>query len=266
VTVFAAENESVVEGGRRLREGARKQKPLVSVIVAIFNDAAGLNSLLTSLFPHLGSQLEIVVIDGGSKDGTLASIERSADRIDYWRSERDQGIYDAMNKGLAYATGSYILHLNAGDRLVRIPYADLIDCLEEKIDVACFQVLLSNGAIFSPRNGLPLKIDNTWHHQGTFYLRQSHPGYDLNYPVYADFDANQKLALGKARVRRFARIVAEFTLNGASTLRGSHRERYRIIHKNFGVLYVSVAFVRFQLNALRGQVRTWLGNWPSSNE
>ncbi|HTC44717.1 MAG TPA: glycosyltransferase [Steroidobacteraceae bacterium] len=229
----------------------------MSIVVVIYNAAEPLEVLLTGLVPHLGSELEIVVIDGGSKDRTLACIERHERHIDYWRSERDQGIYDAMNKGIACATGSYILHLNAGDRLLEVPYAELEDCLANAVDVACFAVLLSSGITFRPRDGLRLRLDNTWHHQGTFYLRRSHPGYDLRFPVYADFDANQKLQLRRARVRSFSKVVAEFSLDGASTVMGSHRERYRVIRKNFGALWVCLAFVRFTLNVLRAQLRGW---------
>ena len=59
-------------------------------------------------------QFELIVIDGGSEDGTVEVLRQWDDKIDYWFSETDSGIYDAMNKGIAAAHGEYVLHLNAG--------------------------------------------------------------------------------------------------------------------------------------------------------
>ncbi len=88
----------------------------VSVITVVFNDVKHIKETMESFFSQTYENKEYIVIDGGSTDGTKEIIERYADRLAYWCSEPDNGIYDAMNKGISYATGYWINFLNCGDR------------------------------------------------------------------------------------------------------------------------------------------------------
>ncbi len=92
-----------------------KENPLISIITVTFNDKANLLKTLKSLKGQTYNRVEFIVIDGGSSDGTVELIRENANIISRWISERDQGIYDAMNKGIALAGGDYINFLNAGD-------------------------------------------------------------------------------------------------------------------------------------------------------
>jgi glycosyltransferase involved in cell wall biosynthesis len=231
-------------------EGTRVTPPLLSIISVVYRDCAALEPLMESVFAHANDDTEIIVIDGGSSDGTLDRLQRWNDKIDYWLSEKDTGIYDAMNKGIFAATGEYILHLNAGDSLIWIPTAHLMQCKLGQVDVACFDVLIDRKTVYHPRAGLILRIDNSWHHQGTFYRRVCHPGYDTRYQVFGDFDANQRLYKRGCAVRVFSGIVSGFSTGGASST-ASRKEVYRIIRKNYGLIYLPIAWVRFRLNALR---------------
>ncbi len=87
----------------------------VSVITVVYNDVEHIEETLKSFFSQTWEEKEYVVIDGGSTDGTKEIIERYADKIDYYVSEPDKGIYDAMNKGVKAATGDWICVLNSGD-------------------------------------------------------------------------------------------------------------------------------------------------------
>ena len=87
----------------------------ISVITVVYNDVKGIRQTLESFFSQTCAEKEIIVIDGGSQDGTADVVREYADRLAYWCSERDEGIYDAMNKGIAHATGEWINVLNAGD-------------------------------------------------------------------------------------------------------------------------------------------------------
>src|SRR5690554_5935160 len=91
--------------------------PTLSVITVVYNNvkdiARTLHSVLDQSYPHI----EYVVVDGGSTDGTLAVLRQYEDRISQLISEPDEGIYDAMNKGLRMATGDYVLFMNSGDQL-----------------------------------------------------------------------------------------------------------------------------------------------------
>ncbi|GAB6011243.1 glycosyltransferase [Viscerimonas tarda] len=90
-------------------------KPLISIITVTYNAATVLEETLLSVIKQTYNNIEYIVIDGGSTDGTVDIIKKYADKISYWVSEPDKGIYDAMNKGIDRASGDWINFMNAGD-------------------------------------------------------------------------------------------------------------------------------------------------------
>src|SRR3989337_648973 len=92
----------------------KSKLPVFSVVTVVYNDALNLCKTITSVSQQDYPYVQFIVIDGGSTDDTLKVI-RANEQITLWKSERDNGIYDAMNKGLAVATGDYVNFLNAGD-------------------------------------------------------------------------------------------------------------------------------------------------------
>jgi len=107
-----------IEGGLRVR-GVLKQtlpnKPLLTVITVVFNGAETIEHTIRSVIEQTYDNIEHIVIDGGSTDATQDILRRYENNIDYWLSEKDAGIYDAMNKGIALARGDYIGMLNSDD-------------------------------------------------------------------------------------------------------------------------------------------------------
>src|SRR5574342_808175 len=106
------------EGGLRAKGFLRKssaENPLVSVITVVYNGARHLEQTLLSVINQGYGNIEYIVVDGGSVDGTLDIIGKYEDRIDYWVSEPDDGTYDAMNKGIELAHGELIGLLNSDD-------------------------------------------------------------------------------------------------------------------------------------------------------
>ncbi|CAG1003474.1 glycosyltransferase [Methylophilaceae bacterium] len=106
------------EGGIRLRgnvKGSSPDNPLITVVTVVFNGAATLEDTIRSVIEQTYGNVEHIIIDGGSIDGTLDVLRKYDDSIDYWLSEKDAGIYDAMNKGIALARGDYIGMLNSDD-------------------------------------------------------------------------------------------------------------------------------------------------------
>lgn len=87
----------------------------ISVITVVYNDVENIRATIDSFFSQTWKNKEYIVIDGGSTDGTADIIRDYSDQISYWCSECDRGIYDAMNKGIAHATGDWINFLNSGD-------------------------------------------------------------------------------------------------------------------------------------------------------
>ena len=89
--------------------------PRVSIITVVYNAAADLRLTLENLLQIKYENLELIVVDGGSTDGTRTVIEEFSLHIAHWVSEPDDGIYDAMNKGLRMSSGDYVWFVNAGD-------------------------------------------------------------------------------------------------------------------------------------------------------
>lgn len=87
----------------------------LSIVTINYNNATGLQKTVDSVFAQGFSDLEYIVIDGASTDGSTAIINAHADKISYWVSEKDKGVYHAMNKGIEKASGEYLLFLNSGD-------------------------------------------------------------------------------------------------------------------------------------------------------
>lgn len=247
------------EGGRRFRSSATTT-PLVSIIIVVFNARHETSILLDSIFRIERPELEVIVIDGGSGDGTLELLQEWSDRIDYWLSEPDKGIYNAMNKGVAEAKGDYLIHLNAGDKLLCIPTEDLHRNLAQGVDVVCCRVLVDEKVVYVPKTGLRMRIENTWHHQGTFYRRLSHPKYDEQYRVYGDFDLNQRLTKAGKTVRLLHQVVAEHQNNGISVSgqKAHSVELWRSVKHNFGPMYVPAAFAWYKLSFLRSLISPFL--------
>lgn len=231
------------EGGRRRRAARRTTPPLVSIISVVFRARQELPSLLESIAALRDDHTEVIVIDGGSDDGSIDILRQFDDAIDYWISEPDRGIYDAMNKGVAAATGKFVLHLNAGDRLRCIPRQELERSLADNIDVACFAVEMEGFGIHRPRTGFLLRFANPWHHQGTFYRRAGHLGYDTKYRIYGDFDLNQRMVKAGKSVRLSNTVVAEQISVGVSGNRATYHEQYDVVKQNFGTPYVWLAHV-----------------------
>lgn len=89
----------------------------LSIITINYNNLVGLKRTVESVINQTWKEFEYIVIDGGSTDGSAAYIRTQSDKIDYWVSEPDKGIYNAMNKGIEKASGEYLLFLNSGDHL-----------------------------------------------------------------------------------------------------------------------------------------------------
>ena len=87
----------------------------ISVITVVYNDCKHIEETIKSFISQTWRNKEYIIIDGGSTDGTVDIIKRFEEDITFWCSEPDEGIYDAMNKGIAKASGDWINILNSGD-------------------------------------------------------------------------------------------------------------------------------------------------------
>ena len=175
----------ISEGGLRIKGNFKKDhnnKPLISVITVVFNDEKSIEETIRSVLFQPYNNIEYIIIDGGSTDNTLNIIKEYESSIDYWKSEKDKGIYDAMNKGCSLALGSGIIFLNSGDKFVgnvfnqkpEIP--SLLPCkIHEK-----YKANWSKKISFT-KYGMPTS------HQAMIFKNKKIM-YDLNYKYSSDYD------------------------------------------------------------------------------
>lgn len=93
------------------------KSPLLTIITVNLNDVEGLKKTFSSVFNQSWQEFEYVVVDGGSSDGSKELIQKNEGKIDFWVSEPDKGVFNAMNKGIVQSNGKYLLFLNSGDHL-----------------------------------------------------------------------------------------------------------------------------------------------------
>ena len=114
----------------------------VSIITINYNNDKGLSKTIESIVSQSARDYEWIVIDGGSSDDSINLLERNKDRFSFWVSEKDNGIYNAMNKGIIHASGDYIIFMNSGDSFLHSKVLqDVIPLLDK--DIVAGSVLLA---------------------------------------------------------------------------------------------------------------------------
>ena len=112
----------------------------LSIITINYNNLDGLKRTVKSVLNQTWQEFEHIIIDGGSTDGSAEYIESQSDHFDFWVSEKDSGIYNAMNKGIKVATGEYLLFLNSGDHLFNDEVLDKNHCFIKEKDLIYFNL------------------------------------------------------------------------------------------------------------------------------
>jgi glycosyltransferase involved in cell wall biosynthesis len=226
-------------------------QPKISVITAVHNNAATIEGTILSVAAQAYPHVEHIVVDGASTDGTLDIIQQHRGRIAAFKSEPDRGMYDAMNKGLALATGDIVGFLNADD-----VYADshvleeIVRAMEtQKVD-ACYGDL-----VYVDRANLH-KVVRYWKSQPyreglfekgwmpahpTFYARRrvyaEYGGYDIAYKRQSDFELTMRLlAVRKIKSVYIPKVLVRMRRGGASRgwrhILAGNIESYRACRKH----------------------------------
>ncbi|VAX10883.1 Glycosyl transferase, family 2 [hydrothermal vent metagenome] len=148
----------VEEGGRRVTEQQpliKNSNPLVTIVTVVFNGAQYIEQTINSILSQTYKYIEYILIDGGSTDGTINIIKKYDKDLEYWVSEPDAGIADAMNKGIALSSGDFILFLHADDFLIdEGSIALAVSLLKQSTAIAAFNIIFRNNngdSVLKPR-------------------------------------------------------------------------------------------------------------------
>ncbi len=224
----------------------------LSVISITYNNLEGLKKTLDLFLQHPNSAIELVVVDGGSKDQTAAYLAEQKG-IQQWVSEPDKGIYNAMNKGLQMAKGEYVWFLNAGDYVEQWASVEqLLTAIATAPDAIYAETMMVDAqgkhlGIRSQYSTQVLPKQLTWQslrmgmtvcHQSFVIKRSLALPYNETYRYVADIDWMISCLKACQTIHLLPGILANFTVDGFSSTHrnNSNKERYKVLQKHYGFL------------------------------
>lgn len=196
--------------------------PLITVITVVYNRAKYLEDTIKSVINQTYPNVEYIIVDGGSTDGTIDIIKKYEDYIDYWVSEPDKGIYDAMNKGVSISFGEWLNMLNSGDL-----YHDSMvieNIFTKEIDKDVYGIAgnwmcdyKGNIFLYLP-NPYKMLEKPGWHinHQAFFYRKITHKMlglYSINYRIASDHEYYFRLLMNRLKMITNNSILIKFDVN-----------------------------------------------------
>ena len=222
--------------------------PYLSVITIVYNNVRDIERTMRSVINQTYANIEYIVVDGLSNDGTLRVIDKYKDRIAKIVSEKDEGIYDAMNKGLALATGDYVIFMNSGDEFYddEIVAAVFASCDDADIYYGETEMIADDGtSLGQRRHKTPAKF--TWRgfkygmsisHQAIYIRLSLAEPYDRRYQLSSDIDWIIRAAKKAKKIVNVNRYVAKYLVGGMSKKknRQSLVERFDIMKRNYGLI------------------------------
>lgn len=243
---------------------------LISIITVVYNGAKTLEQTILSVLNQTYPNIEYIIIDGGSTDTTLDIIEKYQDKIAFWVSEKDNGLYDAMNKGIGYAKGEIIGMINSDDWYEPNAVELIVEAYKTNPDKKIFHGdrfdVLEDGSRrirrFHPSRIKFLYYGMTFNHPSMFINRVIYKEqlYNTELKVLSDFEFVLSIYLKKPALFHYIAVpYVNYRLDGISgrmTLKTMLKEGY-ISRKNAGLpltknlLSVIVRFTRWLLGKLK---------------
>lgn len=221
-------------------------KPKISVITISYNSSKTIERTIQSVLNQNYENLEYIIIDGGSTDGTVDIIKKYVDRIAYWVSEPDKGISDAFNKGIKAATGDVIGIVNSDDQYMENTFEMVAASFEKDVDVYRGSILIHDDInqaeyAYAPSmkfGMLPIHVNVC--HLPTFISKKAYEkygNYSTDFKLAMDLDLLRRFYSKGARFKRIDAILGQFNVGGLSTQAGIKKgfeERRKVILKNGG--------------------------------
>ena len=219
------------------------QVPKVSVITVVYNGIAHLEQTIRSVINQTYENIEYIIIDGGSTDGTVELLEKYDEYIDYWVSEKDSGIYDAMNKGISKATGEIVGLINADDWYEKDAVANVVEnFINSNSDVVhgSMRIIKESGDSFVKKVETDLSTFSKGmllNHPTVFVKRTLYERYgyfNTNYKIVADWELMLRWWLQGISFVGVNATLANFRMGGASSahLKKSLEEKHCVREEN----------------------------------
>ena len=222
--------------------------PKLTIITIVYNNVRDIERTINSVINQTYKKIEYIIIDGKSTDGTLDIVEKYSNQISKIVSEPDKGIYDAMNKGLALATGDYVLFMNSGDEIYNEHTVQEVFDSSPGADIYYGETEMYNDnweSLGRRRHEAPEQFD--WNsfkygmnisHQAIYIRKSILTPYDLKYKYSSDIDWIIKAAKKSSNIVNVHRYVAKYLVGGMSKKkhRESLKERFQIFTKYYGLI------------------------------
>ena len=247
--VLSSEPKKKAEGGLRTKGLYKKNssdKPLISVITVVFNGEKHIEQTIQSVINQTYDNVEYIVVDGGSKDGTIDIVKKYEQEIDYWVSEPDKGIVDAMNKGIRLCTGEYIGMIHADDWYNLNAIDDIVNSNNVlQYGVICGQLQYwNNGNIYRLYISQPSLLKNKMHvsHITCFIKRQKYleyGSYKMEYKNAMDYELLLRFYINQVHFNSLSVVLANMRYGGISNrtwkacLLENHIARKKLIPESF---------------------------------
>jgi glycosyltransferase involved in cell wall biosynthesis len=200
------------------------EKDKVSVVTVVYNAASIIESTIKSVLEQTYSNLEYIIIDGGSSDGTVDIIKKYESRLSYWISEPDKGIYDAMNKATDKASGKWINFMNAGDNFYSS--TSVAEVFDTGVDYSKYSAVYGDAeyrlkTLSYIRQGYDCTSDHfmPFSHQAAFARADvaKHNKFNLKYKIAADTEFFLRLNREGAELKHVSVVVCSYNaLEGIS--------------------------------------------------
>jgi glycosyltransferase involved in cell wall biosynthesis len=223
-------------------------KPKLSVITIVYNNVKDIERTMLSVINQTYANIEYIIVDGLSSDGTISIINRYSANISKLINEKDEGIYDAMNKGLAAAAGDYVLFMNSGDEFFAPDTVAKVFSSAPDADIYYGETEMINSegqSLGRRRHKAPKHF--TWRsfkygmsvsHQAIYIRRSITEPYDRQYQLSADIDWIIRAAKKAEKIVNVHSYVARYLVGGMSKAkhRQSLTERFDIMKRYYGLL------------------------------
>lgn len=239
----------------------------LSVITIVYNNVKDIERTMLSVLNQTYPNIEYIIIDGASNDGTQDIIYKYKAQLAQFISEKDKGIYDAMNKGLALATGDYVLFMNSGDEIYApetvkevfetAPGADIYYGETEMFDEQWQSLGQRRHQAPETFDWRSFKYGMSISHQAIYVKRSLTVPYDLQYKYSADIDWIIKAAKKASGIINTNIYVAKYLVGGISKQKhmASLKERFHIFTKYYGFIPNIVNHIRIAASLVQYYVK-----------